>query len=83
MKYHALGLSIIYSTSRNENQLTEMLKIYNYFKNISKDNISQEFRLKEIDETNNYFIEEIKQDESITLIWVGWVVISPPLLVFP
>ena len=79
MKYHALGLSIIYSKCRNENQLIEMLKIYNYFKNMSKENISQEFRLKEIDETNNYFIEEIKQDELITLIWVGWVVILPPL----
>ena len=28
-----------------------------------KGNISQEFRLKVIDETNNYFIEEINQNE--------------------
>ena len=34
------------------------LKIYNYFKNIS-----QEFRLKNIDETKNYFLEEMKQNE--------------------
>ena len=29
------------------------LKIYNYFKNMVEVNISQEFRLKNIDETNN------------------------------
>ena len=39
------------------------LKIYNYFKNIAEENISQEFRLKNIDETRNYFHEEIKQNE--------------------
>ena len=39
------------------------LKIYNYFKNIAEENISQEFRLKKIDETRNYFHEEIKQNE--------------------
>ena len=44
------------------------MKIYNYFKNISKENISQtsisqEFRLKNIDEKRNYFLEEIKQNE--------------------
>ena len=37
---------------------------------MSKENISQQFRLKEIDETKNYFIEVNKQDELITLIWV-------------
>ena len=30
---------------------------------MAEENISQEFRLKDIDETRNYFIEEIKQDE--------------------
>ena len=28
-----------------------------------EENISQEFRLKNIDETRNYFLEEIKQNE--------------------
>ena len=30
---------------------------------MSKENISQEFRLKNIDETRNYFIKEINQNE--------------------
>ena len=30
---------------------------------IAEENISQEFRLKDIDETRNYFLKEIKQDE--------------------
>ena len=30
---------------------------------MSEENISQEFRLKNIDETKNYFIEEINQNE--------------------
>ena len=34
------------------------MKIYNYFKNIS-----QEFRLKNIDKTKYYFLEDIKQNE--------------------
>ena len=34
------------------------LKIYNYVKSTS-----QEFRVKNIDETRNYFLEEIKQNE--------------------
>ena len=34
------------------------MKIHNDFKNIS-----QEFRLKNIDETRNYFLEEIKQNQ--------------------
>ena len=39
------------------------LKIFNYFKNISEENISQEFRLKNTDETRNYFLKEIKQNK--------------------
>ena len=39
------------------------MKIYNYFKNMAEENISQEFRLKNIDETRNYLIEEINQNE--------------------
>ena len=30
---------------------------------MTEENISQEFRLKNIDETRNYFIEEINQNE--------------------
>ena len=29
---------------------------------MAEENISQEFRLKKIDETKNYFIKEIKQN---------------------
>ena len=35
-------------------------------KNVAEENISQEFRLKEINKTRNYFIEEIKQNELIS-----------------
>ena len=33
---------------------------------MAEENIIQEFRLKEIDKTRNYFIEEIKQNELIS-----------------
>ena len=33
---------------------------------MSKENISQEFRLKNINETRNYFIKEINQNELMT-----------------
>ena len=39
------------------------MKIYNYFKNMAEENISQEFRLKNIDETRNYLIKEINRNE--------------------
>ena len=39
--------------------------IYSYLK-LDEKNISQEFRLKNIDERENYFIEEIKQNELIS-----------------
>ena len=35
------------------------MKIYNYFKNITDNNMRQEFALKNIDETRNYLIEEL------------------------
>ena len=38
-------------------------KIYNYFKNLAEENISQQFRLKHIDETRNYLIEETNPNE--------------------
>ena len=39
------------------------MKIYNYFKNMAEENISQEFSLKKIDETKSYLIEEINRNE--------------------
>ena len=36
-----------------------MIEIYNYFKNMAEENMSQQFRLKNIDETRNYLFEEI------------------------
>ena len=39
------------------------LKIYNYVKNITEQNISQEFRLKNIDGTRDCFLEEIESNE--------------------
>ena len=39
------------------------MKIYNYFKNIAEENIYQEFRLKNIDETRNYLVEELNGNE--------------------
>ena len=37
--------------------------MYNYFKNIFEESRSQEFRLKKLDETRNYFAEEIDQNQ--------------------
>ena len=34
---------------------------------MSEEDISQEFRLKNIDETRSYFIEEINQNELISI----------------
>ena len=39
------------------------MKIYNYSKNVTEKNKSQEFRLENIDETRNYFLEGIEQNE--------------------
>ena len=35
------------------------LKIYNFFINMTEEDISQELKLKKIKERNNYFIKEI------------------------
>ena len=40
--------------------------MYNCFKNIAEENISQEFRLKDIDETKTYLIKEINWNELIS-----------------
>ena len=39
------------------------MKIYKYFKYEAEESMSQELRLKNIDETRNYFIKEISQNE--------------------
>ena len=39
--------------------------MYNYFKSMIEENIYQEFRLKYSDETRNYFLKEIEQNELI------------------
>ena len=39
------------------------MKIYNCFNNLVEETICQEFRLKNIEEKRNYFLEEIKQYE--------------------
>ena len=39
------------------------LKMYDYFKNMAEENISQEFRRKNIDETKNHLIEQINRNE--------------------
>ena len=71
-----LVLSIICSKCKNEDEKLfkkeesiEILKIigliqkYNYFQNIADENVSQEFRLKNIDETWHYLIEEVNRNE--------------------
>ena len=57
-----LVLSIICSKGRNEvgkiskeEESIEILKILGLFKNMVEENISQEFRLKNVNETRNYF----------------------------
>ena len=39
------------------------MKVYNYFKSIFEENIRWDFGLKIINETRNYFLEEIKPNE--------------------
>ena len=72
----ALFFSIICSKCETENEkifkegesieilkIYGLFKIYNCFKTMVEESISQEFRLKNIDETRNYFLEEIEQNE--------------------
>ena len=65
-----LVLSIICSKTEDEKTFKEkesveifQLKIFNYLKNMVEENISQEFRLKNIDETRNYFLKETSNNE--------------------
>ena len=37
------------------------MKIYNNFKNMTEENIIQEFRFENIEEKRNYFLEEINK----------------------
>ena len=39
------------------------MTIYNYCKNVDEENINKEFRLKNIDETRNYLIEETNRNK--------------------
>ena len=39
------------------------MKIYNYVKNVVEENITQEFRLKDISEIRNCFLEDIEQNQ--------------------
>ena len=41
------------------------MKICKYFKNMTEENISQEFRFTNIDETMNYLLEELKKKKLI------------------
>ena len=71
----ALVLSIICSKCKNEDEKLfkeeesiEILKILGlieniYFKNMVEENISQEYRLKNLNEIRNYFLEQIKQNQ--------------------
>ena len=40
--------------------------MYNYFINLTEENISQEFRLKKIQKVKKYFIKEIDQNELLS-----------------
>ena len=58
-----------------EEESTEILDIlslikiiYNYFKNMTEEKVSQKFRLKNTDQAKKYFIKEIKQNELISKI---------------
>ena len=44
--------------------MTKNIKLFK--KNTNEEKISQEFRLKNTDETKNYFIEEIEKNELIS-----------------
>ena len=39
------------------------LKIYNYFKNMVEENVSEEFRLKNLDETRHFSLEGKEKNE--------------------
>ena len=71
-----LDFSVTCSKCQNEDEKTqkeeesiEILKTLGLIKsiyllqNMSKENIIQEFRLKNIDQTKNYFVEEIEKNE--------------------
>ena len=65
----ALVLFIICSKCENEDKeklKKNKKKVYNYFKNMTEKNISQEFRLKNIYETNNYLVEERDQNKLLS-----------------
>ena len=51
---------------------------------MSEENISQEFRLKNVDETRNYFIEEIKMNwyvRSIKKFAEFWIILKTCIII--
>ena len=65
----ALVLNIICSKCVNEDKeklKKNKKKVYNYVKNMTEKNISQESRLKNIYETKNYFVEERDQNKLLS-----------------
>ena len=68
-----LVFSIICSNCENEDdklfkekESIEILNILGLIENMVKENITQEFRLKNIDQTRNYFLVEIEQNQLIS-----------------
>ena len=50
---------------KNQSKYQKILawsKIFSFFKYIAQENITQKFRLKNIDETRNYSVKEIEQN---------------------
>ena len=43
-------------------QSIKILKVLDFYLKMGDENISQEFRLKDIEQTRNYFVEEIDQN---------------------
>ena len=60
-------LKIIVSINNMSNMLQPNEYIITLRKNTAEENISQKFRLKNIDEARNYFIEEINKSELMSM----------------
>ena len=72
----SLVLFIIWSRCKNKNEklfkekqsfkilkIIGLIEIFNYFKNMVEENISQKFRLKKLDDTRYCFLEEMELNE--------------------
>ena len=51
-------LAFLSSKCKNEDEQIYLKKIYNYFKNVVGGNISQELRLRNIDQTRNISLKK-------------------------